>query len=104
MVRFLSRLVQDGVGLHHVIHHVALGDLLGAELLRSGQVFPIVVAEVIVADNGFRLSRGGEELIKMYLFRKYSVVQVSSCQLELSPRVRPLCLTHYVYPKKEPRL
>ena len=71
VVRFLSGLVQYAVRLDHVIHHVALGDLFGAELLRSGQVFPVVVAEVIVADDGGRLSRA-EKLIKFSLFRKYN--------------------------------
>lgn len=58
MVRFFSRLVQYGVRLDHVIHHIALGDLFGAELLWSRQVLSVVVAEVIVADNGGRLSKG----------------------------------------------
>lgn len=57
MVRFLPRLIQHRIGLDHVVHHVALGDLLGAELLRGRQVLPVVVAEVIVADDGRRLSR-----------------------------------------------
>lgn len=73
MVGFFSRLVQYGVGLDHVIHHVALGDLFGAELLWSGQVLPIVVAQVIVADNGGWLCEGREELIKISLFRKHTV-------------------------------
>ena len=35
MVRVLARLVQQGVGGHHVIHHIALADLLHrARLVR----------------------------------------------------------------------
>ena len=64
VVRFFSRLVQYGVRLDHVVHHVALGDLFGAELLRSRQVLPVVVAEVIVADDGGRLSRGERNLLQ----------------------------------------
>ena len=36
-IALLSSPVEDGVGLHHVIHHVGLGNLLGAErLAREG--------------------------------------------------------------------
>lgn len=68
VVRFLSRLVQYGVGLDHVVNHIALRDLFGAELLWSRQVFPIVVAKVIVADNGCWLSKA-EKLIKLLFIR-----------------------------------
>lgn len=56
VVRFLPFAVQYRVGVDHVIHHIALGDLLGAELLRCREVHTIVVAKVIVADNGGGLS------------------------------------------------
>jgi len=42
------RLVENAVGLDHVIDDVGLGDLLGAELLRSAEVHAVVVAEVVV--------------------------------------------------------
>lgn len=68
VVRFLSWLEQYGVGLDHVVNHIALRDLFGAELLWSRQVFPIVVAKVIVADNGCWLSKA-EKLIKLLFIR-----------------------------------
>jgi hypothetical protein len=49
---------QQAVGQHHVIHHVALADLFAAELLRSGQVLAVVVAEVVVGHNAADLDRG----------------------------------------------
>ena len=73
VVGFFTRLVQYGVGLDHVIHHITLGDLFGAELLWSGQVLPIVVAQVIVADNGGWLWKERGELIKISLFGKHTV-------------------------------
>lgn len=35
VIWLLPRAVQHRVRLHHVIHYVTLGDLLGSELLRS---------------------------------------------------------------------
>ena len=35
VVRVLAGAVEDRVGGHHVVDHVGLGNLLGAELLRS---------------------------------------------------------------------
>lgn len=61
VVRVLALRVQDAVGLHHVVHDVGLGDLLAAELLRRGQVLAVVVAQVVVADDGGRLDAGGDE-------------------------------------------
>ena len=46
-----AHLVQDLVGGHHVVHNVALGDLLAAERLGGLQVLAVVVAEVVVAGN-----------------------------------------------------
>lgn len=48
VVRVLALLVQDGVGLNHVIHNVGLGDLLGTELPLGAQVLAVIVAEVVV--------------------------------------------------------
>lgn len=55
VVRVLSLLVEDGVGSNHVINNIALGDLLGAELLGSRQVLSVVVTQMVVADNGCEL-------------------------------------------------
>ena len=52
MVRVLPRRVENVVGLHHVVHHAALADLLAPKLLRSRQVLSVIVTKVIVADNG----------------------------------------------------
>lgn len=69
VVRLFSGPVQNGVWLDHVVHHVALGDLFGAELLRRRQVLPIIVAQVIVADDGGRLSRN-RDYADILLIRK----------------------------------
>ena len=54
VVGVLALLVEDVVGLNHIINDVGLRDLLGAELLLGAQVLAIVVAEMVVAGN-----RGG---------------------------------------------
>ena len=51
VVGMLAFLVQDGVGGHHVVDNIALGDLLGTELLGSRQVLAVVISEMVVADN-----------------------------------------------------
>lgn len=51
VVGVLALLVQYGVGLHHIIDNIGLGDLLGAELLLGAQVLAVVVAKVVVAGN-----------------------------------------------------
>ena len=51
VIRLLSGLVENAVRLDHVVDHVALGDLLGAELLRRRQVLAVVVTQVVVADD-----------------------------------------------------
>lgn len=55
VIRMFPWSIEDGVRLHHVIHHVALGNFLSAELSWCGQVPSIVVAQVVVANNGDRL-------------------------------------------------
>lgn len=52
MVGFLSRLVEHWIGRHHVIHHIAFGNLFRSELRWGRQVHTVVVSQVIVAHNG----------------------------------------------------
>lgn len=63
VVGFLSRLVQNGVGLDNVINYIALRNLFGAKLLRGRQVFPVIVAKVIVTDNGRWLKKRKETFL-----------------------------------------
>lgn len=63
VVGVLVLLVQDRVGLDHVVDDVGLGNLLGAELLLGGQVLAVVVAEMVVAGNGGQLDTGADEEI-----------------------------------------
>ena len=58
MVGMLARLVEHSVGLDHVVHHVGLGDLLGAELLLRAEVHAVIVAKVVIAGNGRELDAG----------------------------------------------
>merc|ERR1719494_1723324 len=51
VIEMLSLFVQHSVGVDHIIHDIALRDLLGAELLGGRQVFAVVVAKVVVADD-----------------------------------------------------
>jgi len=49
----LALLVENVVGLNHIIDNVGLGDLLGAELALRAQVLAIVVTEMVVrSDRG----------------------------------------------------
>ena len=59
---------QQPVGQHHVVHHVALADLLAAELFRSRQVLAVVVAEVVVGHNAANFDAGAHEVINEYAF------------------------------------
>jgi hypothetical protein len=61
VIGVLAFFVENGVGGNHVIDYVALGDLLGSELLRSRQVLAIVVTQVVVADDGGELEASGDE-------------------------------------------
>lgn len=58
VVRVLTLLVQNVVGLNHVIHDIGLGDFLGAELLLRAQVLSVIVTKVVVAGNGGQLDTG----------------------------------------------
>lgn len=61
VVGLLAGGVENGVGLHHVVNDVGLGDLLGAELSLLAQVLAVVVAEMVVAGNGGKLDTGVDE-------------------------------------------
>ena len=63
VIRLLSGLVDELVGLDHVIDNVALGDLLGPELLGSRQVLSVIVTEMVVASNGHGLNTRGDQPI-----------------------------------------
>lgn len=52
VVGLLPRPIEYGVCPHHVIHHIALGDLLGAKLLWCREISSIVVTQMVVADDG----------------------------------------------------
>jgi len=61
VVRVLSWLVENRVGLDHVIDDVGLGDLLGAELLLGAEVLAIVVTKMVVAGNGGELDTSADQ-------------------------------------------
>lgn len=61
VIRVLALLVEDGVGLDHVVNDVGLGDFLGAELLLRAEVLAIVVAKMVVAGNGGELDTSGDQ-------------------------------------------
>lgn len=51
MVGLFARLIEHRVGFYHVIDNIALGDLLGAELLWRRQIHAIIVSEMVVTDD-----------------------------------------------------
>lgn len=57
----LAWLVENRVGLNHVIDDIGLGDLLGAELLLGTEVLAIVVPKVVVAGNGSELDTSADQ-------------------------------------------
>ena len=61
VIRVLTLLVEDRVGGHHVVDDVALRDLLRPELLGCRQVLAVVVAQVVVADDGGELETRRDE-------------------------------------------
>merc|ERR550525_1692746 len=68
---------QDAVGSNHIIHDVAFGDLLGAELLRGAQVEAVVVAKVVVGSDALRLDPGpNKELNKRRLHLRLARLEV----------------------------
>ena len=52
MIRFLPFLIQNLICHDHIIDHIAFGDFLRPELLRSRQILSIIITQVIVTDNG----------------------------------------------------
>ena len=63
VIGVFALLVEDGVGLNHVIDDVGLGNFLGTELALGGQVHAIVVAKVVVAGNGGELDTSVDQEI-----------------------------------------
>ena len=61
VVGMLLLIVEDLVGSNHVVNHVGLGNLLGAELLLGAQVLAVVVAQVVVAGNRGELDTGVDQ-------------------------------------------
>lgn len=48
----LTLCVQLVVGCNHVLHSTSLTNLLGSECLRGGKILAVIVAKVIVGDDG----------------------------------------------------
>ena len=74
MVRLLPLLVKDPVSCDHVVHHVALGDLLGPELLRGGEVLTVVVPKVVVANDALGLDARvhlGKTIVSRMFLKQY---------------------------------
>jgi len=63
VVGLLPRLVEEAVALNDIVDDAGLGDLLGAELGRRAQVLSIVVAEMVVGDDGGDLETSTDEEI-----------------------------------------
>jgi hypothetical protein len=61
VVGVLTLLVQDVVGLDHVVDDVGLGDLLGAELALGAQVLAVVVTEMVVRSDRGELDTGADQ-------------------------------------------
>mmetsp|Transcript_21218 Transcript_21218/g.61756 ORF Transcript_21218/g.61756 Transcript_21218/m.61756 type:complete len:559 (+) Transcript_21218:635-2311(+) len=57
---------QNAIRRDHIVHHVGLGNFLGAELGRRAQVLAVVVAEMIVRYDGYRLDPGRYEEVDQY--------------------------------------
>lgn len=98
MIWFLSRLVEDRVGLDHVVHHVALRNLFGAELERSGQVLSVIVAQVVVTDDGHGFdSRTDQEIHQHRLelgLARFEIVTANHDIVFLSKLDDPWCLKY----------
>lgn len=63
VIGVLGGLVEDRVGSDHIVDDRRLGDLLGAELLLLRQVLSVIVAQVVVGDDGTGLDTGVDEEI-----------------------------------------
>lgn len=61
VVGVLALLVEDAVAVDDVVDDARLGDLLGAELGGGAQVLAVVVAKVVVRDDGRDLDTGADE-------------------------------------------
>mmetsp|Transcript_10260 Transcript_10260/g.24112 ORF Transcript_10260/g.24112 Transcript_10260/m.24112 type:complete len:461 (+) Transcript_10260:306-1688(+) len=89
VVGVLVLVVKDAIRADHVVDDVGLGDLLGAERLRRLQVLAVVVAQVVVRDDGGRLDAGGHE-------------EVDHDRLHLGlPRLEVIAADHDVVPLGE---
>lgn len=88
VVRVLSLLIQNGVGLNHVVDHVGFGNFLGAELLLGAQVLAVVVAQVVVAGNRRQLDSGIDEEVdkgRLHLsLARLEVITTNECIVLLS--------------------
>ena len=63
MIRVFAFLVENVVGGNHIIYHVGLGNLLGAELSLRAQILAIIVSKMVVACNGGQLDTGIDQEI-----------------------------------------
>ena len=67
MIRALALFIKHAPGLtDHVVDHVALGDLLGPELRRRGEVVPVIVAQVVVGHDGLWLDARIDEKVDQH--------------------------------------
>jgi hypothetical protein len=63
VIRVLTFLIKHIVSSNHIIDNIGFGDLLGAELLLGGQVFAVVVAEMVVGCDGGQFDTGADEKV-----------------------------------------
>jgi len=61
VVGVLTFCVENAVSVNDIIDDRALGDLLGTELCRAAEVLSVVVAEVVVADDGADLETSADK-------------------------------------------
>ena len=61
VVGVLALLVEEAVAVDDIVDDARLGDLLGAELSGGAEVLAIVVAKVVVGDDGSNLDTGADE-------------------------------------------
>jgi hypothetical protein len=81
-------LVEHRVGSDHIVHHVGLGDLFGAELLLGAEVLAIIVAKMVVACNGCQLDAGVDQEVYKSRFHlclaRFEVVTADERAMPLS--------------------
>ena len=63
VVRVLARLVEEVVGRHHIVDHIAFANFFAAKLLRRRKVLAIVIAKVVVGNNCLWFDAGTDEKI-----------------------------------------